>query len=637
MYETRRSRRFSRFQRSVLHDVAQGCCEECGAPLDDTWEADHIQPSSLGGTTDVINGQALCRRCNRRKGARVMESGQLRQWQQRALVTYEQQKRPRDFLVVATPGSGKTTLAAELAKRLLNDGTVVRVVVVVPTTHLCTQWQQALSIVGIELQIYDNDINPETRDQAGMICTYAQFNERWVQHHRAFCRRPTLVIFDELHHAGEERAWGEALRVAFEPATKRLALSGTPWRNDNNPIPFVFYDDSGVSRANFTYGYADALRDGICRQVFFPIYDGTMEWWSVRSGTRSADWQTMLNRIDESRRLVTALTVSPENQYFRTMLANAHARLLEIRELQADAGGLVIAKDQQHAKQIADELATISGQRPALAISEIKESGAVITHFARSNTPWIVAVKMISEGANIPRLRVEVYATNIVTDMFFRQAIGRVVRVQAGVEDEQSAFVYLPADKRLIDFAEAIKNERDHQLEEEELRTRQSDADALASPDFFVPGAASEGARIGVINDGETIGDHDLQLVEADCRRFGIPFRYAPQLVRWSRERQVATATVAPDSSRPVATLQDQKLAKGGLVEKLARRLAVESGLSFSDVNGLLWTATGAQKKDRTLDQLRRCQDLLQTWHQEVAHGVTRTVGQWKEVARRAR
>lgn len=565
---------------------------------------------------------------------------QLRRWQQKAITQYEDGGRPRDFLVVATPASGKTTLAGELGKQLLYDGEVIRVVVIVPTTHLCTQWQKRLSEIGIELQVYDNDDTPEAPDQAGMICTYHQLNERWVHTHRGFCKRPTLAIFDELHHAGRERAWGDNLWTAFEHASKRLALSGTPWRNDNNPIPFVHYDTNGISHADFTYSYGDALRDGICRQVYFPIYDGTMEWWSARTGIRSVDWRTELNRLDASRRLVTALTVGSSNRYFETMLKNAHTRLLEVRELHTTAGGLVIAKDQDHARQIAKLLADLSGEQPALAISDLKDSTEVIETFTTSAQMWIVAVKMISEGVDIPRLRVGVYATNVAdSEMFFRQAVGRFVRVQSEVEDEQSAFVYLPADDRLIAFAEAIKNERDHQLEEIEPTPPKLPPEPGGNPDFFVPGSATEGARIGVINDGETLGDHDLQPIEAECREYAIPLRYAPQLLRWSRSRGGGSSVVdEPETVRPAESLQQRKKKLGGLVERLARQLSIKSGtLLFSEVNVLLCIATDARKKDRTLEQLQYCERLLRSWLCEVADGVVRSFEEWRDIARRAR
>src|ERR671929_1738046 len=56
----------------------------------------------------------------------------------------------------------------------------------------------------------------------------------------------TLVILDEVHHAGDALSWGEAVREAFEPAARRLMLTGTPFRSDTNPIPFVRYEPDGA-------------------------------------------------------------------------------------------------------------------------------------------------------------------------------------------------------------------------------------------------------------------------------------------------------------------------------------------------------------------------------------------------------
>src|SRR5207253_659357 len=88
-----------------------------------------------------------------------------------------------------------------------------------------------------------------------------------------------FVVFDELHHAGDERAWGDGVRLAFDDSAVRLALSGTPFRSDTNAIPFVGYDDFGVARPDYEYGYGEALRDGsVVRPVYFPRIDGHMEW-----------------------------------------------------------------------------------------------------------------------------------------------------------------------------------------------------------------------------------------------------------------------------------------------------------------------------------------------------------------------
>ncbi len=112
--------------------------------------------------------------------------------------------------------------------------------------------------------------------------TYAQVAARPLLHRARTEAARTLVILDEVHHAGDALSWGDAVRDAFEPAARRLALTGTPFRSDTSPIPFVDYepDAEGVrrSRADHSYGYADALRDGVVRPVIFLSYSGQMRW-----------------------------------------------------------------------------------------------------------------------------------------------------------------------------------------------------------------------------------------------------------------------------------------------------------------------------------------------------------------------
>ena len=101
-------------------------------------------------------------------------------------------------------------------------------------------------------------------------------------HRRRCAERPTLLIADEPHHMGEDATWGRTTVGAFERARFRLLLSGTPFRSDNSPIPWVDYDEDGVSRADYGYGYTDALVDGVCRPVTFHTYGGDMEWCQRR-------------------------------------------------------------------------------------------------------------------------------------------------------------------------------------------------------------------------------------------------------------------------------------------------------------------------------------------------------------------
>lgn len=202
----------------------------------------------------------------------------LRAWQRKALVEYLR-RRSEDFTAVATPGAGKTTFALRIAAELLADGTVEAVTVVAPTEHLKIQWAESAARVGIQLDAaFRNADLHSSADFHGAVVTYAQVGMAPHVHRRRTMTRRTLVILDEIHHAGDSRTWGDGVKAAFEPAVRRLMLTGTPFRSDDNPIPFVSYErgEDGLlrSRADSVYGYSDALREGVVRPVLFLAYSG---------------------------------------------------------------------------------------------------------------------------------------------------------------------------------------------------------------------------------------------------------------------------------------------------------------------------------------------------------------------------
>ena len=206
----------------------------------------------------------------------------LRAWQQEALTAYFDRD-DRDFLVSATPGAGKTTFALRLASELLQRRLIDRVTVVAPTEHLKLQWADAAHRAGIRLDPrFSNRHARESRQFHGVVVTYAQVAVRAALHRELTTSARTLVILDEVHHGGDTLSWGDAIREAFEGATRRLSLTGTPFRSDTAPIPFVRYlrDERGIrmSQTDFAYSYGRALRDGVVRPVLFLSYAGSMRW-----------------------------------------------------------------------------------------------------------------------------------------------------------------------------------------------------------------------------------------------------------------------------------------------------------------------------------------------------------------------
>jgi superfamily II DNA or RNA helicase len=392
-------------------------------------------------------------------GARAPSRVRLRAWQREALDRFEASGRD-DFLAVATPGAGKTTFALTAVKRALLAARARRFVVVVPTQHLKQQWAHAAEPFGLHL---DPDWTPAygglPSDVHGVVVTYQQVaaNPRALQG----LVLGAFAVLDEIHHAGESRAWGDAVRLAFGPAACRLSLSGTPFRSDQSTIPFVRYAGD-LAESDFEYGYGRALEDGgVVRPVYFPRINGHMEWTAPGGLDYAATFDDPLTRELANQRLRTALDA--EGEWLPAVLEQAHAQLTHLRMRDPRAGGLVIAMDQEHARGIASILRERLRVAPMVATSDDPGASRNIQQFATGSAPWIVAVRMISEGVDIPRLRVGVYATNTVTDLFFRQAVGRLVRWVSHL-GRQAAYMFIPDDQRLRAFGATIAEQRRHSL-----------------------------------------------------------------------------------------------------------------------------------------------------------------------------
>jgi superfamily II DNA or RNA helicase len=388
----------------------------------------------------------------------------LRGWQRKALVEYLR-RRGEDFLAVATPGAGKTTFALRIAAELLGDGTVEAVTVVTPTEHLKTQWAAAAGAVGIQLDpAFRNADVHSSADFHGAVVTYAQVGMAPEVHRRRTMTRRTLVVLDEIHHAGDSRSWGDGVKGAFEPAVRRLMLTGTPFRSDENPIPFVRYERGGDgllrSRSDSTYGYSDALRDGVVRPVIFLAYSGETRWRTSAGDELAARLGEPMTQDLIAQAWRTAL--DPTGDWMPQVLRAADARLSALRSHgMTDAGGLVIASDQQTARAYARLIGELTGEKAVVVLSDDVGASARIADFARSDQRWMVAVRMVSEGVDIPRLAVGVYATNASTPLFFAQAIGRFVRVR---RQGETATVFVPSVEHLLGLASEMEAQRDHVL-----------------------------------------------------------------------------------------------------------------------------------------------------------------------------
>ncbi len=479
----------------------------------------------------------------------------LRGWQKDAYHEYFRTSR-RDFLLVATPGAGKTTYALTVAAELLARREVLAITVVTPTEHLKHQWARAAAGFGIAIDpSYRNAQGRAGADFTGVAVTYAQVAAHPALHRQRTQNRRTLVIFDEIHHAGDALSWGNAVTDAFDPAQRRLALTGTPFRSDANPIPFVHYvgDPGGGKRSasDYVYGYGPALEDGVVRPVIFLAYSGEMRWRTRAGDEISATLGTPMTKDQIAQAWRTAL--DPAGEWVSRVLQAADKRLTEVRRGMPDAGGLVIAGDHGDARAYASLLRGLTGRRPVVVLSDDKAASRKISAFAGSDDRWMVAVRMVSEGVDIPRLAVGVYATSVSTALFFAQAVGRFVRVR---QRGETASVFLPSVPVLLSYAAELEAERDHILrapgeapEEDLLAEAQRERDTpdapLDEPAFQALNASAHFDR--VLYDGGEFGTATAAGSPEEEDFLGLPGLLDPDQVRTLlRTRQAAQLSARP-------------------------------------------------------------------------------------------
>nr|WP_046204105.1 DEAD/DEAH box helicase [Corynebacterium argentoratense] len=473
---------------------------------------------------------------------------QLRAWQRAALTKYLINK-PKDFLAVATPGAGKTTFALRVATELTGNRTVDRVIVVVPTEHLKVQWAESAQRAGLALDPHFSNsggvINPQ---YDGIVVTYAQVAMHPFKHYQLATAKRTLVILDEIHHGGDAKSWGDGIRQAYCDAERRLALTGTPFRSDDSAIPFVRYEEDGdghlKSSADHTYGYADALADGVVRPVVFLAYSGEARWRDSAGEEYSARLGEPLNAEQTARAWKTAL--DPKGDWIPAVLGAAHTRLKQLRTNMPDAGGLVIATDKTTARAYAKILQGLSSTRVSVILSDDPTASARIEEFSHNTDEWMVAVRMVSEGVDVPRLAVGVYATSASTPLFFAQAIGRFVRSRMPGE---TASVFLPSVPVLLDLAAKMETSRDHVLGKpdrvkegwddellQQANQKKDEPDALIKP-YEALGAEAE--LDSLIYDGSTYGTATIAGSDEEADYLGLPgLLDAEQMRQLLRQRQ---------------------------------------------------------------------------------------------------
>ncbi len=545
----------------------------------------------------------------------------LRAWQRDALATYEADGPRRDFLVTATPGAGKTAFALTLAARLLDRRAIDRVIVVAPTDHLRTQWADAADRIGIGLDAaLSNATGPVRADLTGYVTTYAQVAAKPALHHARTMHKRTLVVLDEVHHAGDGLSWGDAVAAAFDGAARRVCLTGTPFRTrPDERIPFVRYEpdsDGGLrSSADFSYGYRAALADGVVRPVVFAAYTGTSRWRNSAGEVIAASLTDAGTRRTESTAWRTAL--NPKGRWVPHVIAAMDERITHLRANGVpDAAGLVLASDQDDAREYAAIVEQVTGHAPVLILSDDPKAGDKIAAFTTGDQRMAVCVRMVSEGVDVPRAACLAWMTSYRTPLFFAQGVGRVVRARGRHE---TATVFLPAVRPLLALAAELEDERNHVipppsaadpalLDVEPVEPSEAEVDAFELVD-------ADAAFAHVLHAGRAVVATDLSAADEDF--LGLPGILSPEQMAQLLARRDEHARKRASSLPPAEPSREAVAWRAGAqlrreVNRLVGVLAARQGTPHAQIHALLRravpgpasAAAGVEVLEQRRDQL---------------------------------
>ena len=542
----------------------------------------------------------------------VTRSIRLRPWQKVAFEKFVASD-SEDFLTVATPGAGKTTFALTAARHVLAQDPRRRLIVVAPTAHLKVQWARAAAAFALHLDpAWSAADGRLPGDMHGIVTTYQQVASSASV--LAEVARDAFVVFDEIHHAGDDRAWGESVRTAFESASRRLSISGTPFRSDTRAIPFVRYVQDEAT-PDFEYGYGEALADrGVVRPVYFPRTNGHMEWTAPDGSLNAASFDDDLDQARSSQRLRTALSI--EGEWLPNVLRQAIDQLEQLRLEQPDAAGLIIATDQDHARGIVTMMRERFGQQAAVVLSDDPDASARIASFGTGTDAWLVAVRMVSEGVDIPRLRVGVYATTTTTELFFRQAVGRFVRWTPGIRN-QKAYLFIPDDPRLRARAFQIADQRRHSLRKREIDRFERDEAALDAGSeeqlslFAALSAVATDHQVHGSWDGDDVDD-DFELMLDDDPTLVLDLAPPPPLAGDRRSLSDLGVAFGGDTAK---TRREEKKRLREQNAELVILLVRRTGQTHPQVNGELNRLSGVGRiAEATVPQLRTRLEAAERW-----------------------
>jgi superfamily II DNA or RNA helicase len=509
------------------------------------------------------------------------------------------------FILDGTPGIGKTFFAAFASKFLFDQGLIDFVLIVVPTTVIkgdadegfLGDWNKA----GIQITTTLKDGHDAPTQFRGAVITYQQLGnmmgtiDAWVRNGLRL-----FVVFDEIHHSSDNQ-WGAVTEQLGALARHILGMSGTCFRGDQCRISFVPYDASGKAIADHRYSYREAVRDRVCRPVEFRT-DDSLAQFMLDNENHAVRVSEAVS--DDELRGATRTVFRADHDFLQRLIERADDELDQYRSWDRDAGGLIVCRagfddtDNRHLHYVADLVQRTLGERPEVISYDDRDANAKIERFRRSDQRWLCAVRKITEGCSIKRLRVEVMACRPTTELLFRQLVGRVVRV----DDEKkpgTATVFIAKFTQLSSWASRIAADAESGVKErDEARTRTA-GEAGQTRVFTSLGASHEAA--GAISDfGDQYSADEVNAAErlrsSDAQLQDIPVTTLAYLQR-------KFGVVPEPMTAPEPPLQVRKAELRLQIVKKARHLAITRNPNNADFKRV-WIEIGETFGPKSADAL---------------------------------
>jgi len=245
------------------------------------------------------------------------------------------------------------------------------------------------------------------------------------------------VIIDEVHHYADSNSWGAFVSASTASARITCGLSGTPYRHDDGAILGVNTGDRSELVTDYRYTKARAISDGVVAMLRFQTVDCVFEDTEQSSGRILTSKYMSSAKNDEADNFLRE-ALRPGAATLDACLQTAVVELEKIRAnsllLPRPAGAIQCAtKSQLHYIQA---FLTALGYRVLSTFSgDGQKVSDIITRFRDGEGDWILGVKRLTEGLNIPRLRIGLQVNyNLTTRQAFEQFCGRLERLIIGFD-----------------------------------------------------------------------------------------------------------------------------------------------------------------------------------------------------------